>query len=336
MIKEAISFVIQNISLSEAEMAECMTEIMEGVATDSQIGAFLTALRIKGETTEEIAGAARVLREKATKILAPEGVVDTCGTGGDMANTFNISTIAAIVAAAAGIPVAKHGNRSVSSKSGSADLLEALGVKVDLPPEKVEKCLFETNFGFLFAPFFHPAMKFAIGPRREMGIRTIFNILGPLTNPANAKRQLLGVFSSKLTETLASVLGSLGAEDAMVVHGEDGLDEVTVCSATRVSRYRNNTVENYYLMPEDYGFKIADNTELTGGDSEENARITRSILSNENSPKRDIVILNSAAAIVVSGLTNDFGTAKEIAEESISSGSAAKKLAEIIKVTNSL
>ncbi|MGD0283745.1 MAG: anthranilate phosphoribosyltransferase [Dissulfurispiraceae bacterium] len=336
MIKKAINFVIQNISLSEAEMAECMTEIMEGRATDSQIGAFLTALRIKGETIEEITGAARIMREKATKILAPEGVIDTCGTGGDMSNTFNISTVAAIVVAASGIPVAKHGNRSVSSRSGSADLLEALGIKVELPPEKVEKCLFETNFGFLFAPLFHPAMKFAVGPRREIGIRTIFNILGPLTNPANAKRQVLGVFSSKLTEPLASVLGNLGAEDAMVVHGEDGLDEITICAATKVSRYRNKIIDNFYITPEDYGFKAADITTLIGGDKKENALITHSILNDERSPRRDIVVLNAAAAIVVSGHTDDFGTAKDIAEESISNGRAAKKLEEIIKVSNSL
>ena len=317
-------------------MAECMTEIMEGRATDAQIGAFLTALRIKGETIEEITGAARIMREKATKILSPEGIIDTCGTGGDLSNTFNISTTAAIVVAASGIPVAKHGNRSVSSQSGSADLLEALGVKVELPPDRVEKCLFETNFGFLFAPIFHPAMKFAIGPRREISIRTIFNILGPITNPANAKRQVVGVFSSRLTELLASVLGNLGAVDAMVVHGEDGMDEITTCSATKVSRYRNKAVENFYIMPEDYGFKLSDITDLAGGDKKENAGIIYSILKNVAGPKRDIVVLNAAAAIVVSGNTDDFGTAKEIAEESIRSGKAAKKLDEIIKVTNSL
>jgi anthranilate phosphoribosyltransferase len=336
VIKEAIKLAIQNISLSEAEMAECMSEIMEGRATDAQVGAFLTAMRIKGETIEEITGAARIMREKATKIAAPEGVIDTCGTGGDMSNTFNISTTAAIVVAATGIPVAKHGNHSVSSQSGSADLLEALGVRVDLPPDKVEKCLFETNFGFLYAPIFHPAMKQAVGPRREIGIRTIFNILGPLTNPANAKRQLLGVFAGRLTETLAKVLGNLGAVDAMVVHGEDGLDEITICSATKVSRYRNKTVENYYIIPEDYGFKPADVTDLAGGDKKENARIINSILSKMDGPRSDIVLLNAAAAIVVSGKTDDFVTAKEMAEESISSGKAAKKLAEIIRVTNAL
>jgi len=336
MIKEAISIIIQNISLSESEMAECMTEIMEGRATDSQIGAFLTALRIKGETIEEITAAARIMREKATKINAPEGVIDTCGTGGDMSGTFNISTTTAIVVAASGIPVAKHGNRSVSSQSGSADVLEALGVNIELPPEKVEKCLFETNFGFLFAPLFHPAMKFAIGPRREIGIRTIFNILGPLTNPANAKRQILGVFADRLTEPLASVLGNLGAVDAMVVHGEDGLDEITVCDGTRVSRYKDGKVETFYITPEDFGFKKADCKELTGGSKNENAGITISILNGEKGPKRNIVLMNSAAAIVVAGLAQDFKTAREIAEESIDSKKALQKLEEIKNVTNSL
>jgi anthranilate phosphoribosyltransferase len=336
MIKEAISLIIQNISLSESEMAECMTEIMEGRATDAQIGAFLTALRLKGETVEEITGAARIMREKATKINAPEGVIDTCGTGGDMSGTFNISTTTAIVVAAAGVPVAKHGNRSVSSQSGSADVLEELGVKIELPPEKVEKCLFETGFGFLFAPLFHPAMKFAIGPRREIGIRTIFNILGPLTNPANAKRQILGVFADKLTEPLASVLGNLGAEDAMVVHGEDGLDEITICDGTRVSRYKNGNVETSFITPEDFGFQRADCRDLTGGDKKKNADITLSILNGEQGAKRDIVLMNSAAAIMVSGLTNDFIAAKEIAEETIDSKKAANKLEEIKKVSNSL
>ncbi len=336
MIKEAISIIIQNISLSESEMAECMAEIMEGRATDAQIGAFLTALRIKGETIEEITAAARIMREKATKINAPEGVIDTCGTGGDMSGTFNISTTTAIVVAASGVPVAKHGNRSVSSQSGSADVLEALGVNIELPPEKVEKCLFETNFGFLFAPLFHPAMKFAIGPRREIGIRTIFNILGPLTNPANAKRQILGVFADRLTEPLASVLGNLGAVDAMVVHGEDGLDEITVCDGTRVSRYKDGKVETYYITPEDFGFQRADCNDLAGGSKKENAEITISILNGEKGPKRDIVLMNSAAAIVVAGLAQDFKTAREIAEESIDSKKALQKLEEIKKVTNSL
>lgn len=336
MIKEAINLVIQNISLSESEMAEVMTEIMEGRATDAQIGAFLTALRIKGETIEEITAAAKVMRQKATKINAPEGVIDTCGTGGDMSGTFNISTTTAIVVSASGIPVAKHGNRSVSSQSGSADVLEELGVYIELPPEKVEKCLFETNFGFLFAPLFHPAMKYAIAPRREIGIRTIFNILGPLTNPANAKRQILGVFAGKLTEPLASVLGNLGAIDAMVVHGEDGLDEITICDGTRVSRYKDGKVETFYITPEDFGFNRANINSLIGGDRKKNAEITLSILNGEKGPRRDIVVMNAAAAIIVSEMTNDFKVAKEVAEETIDSKKALEKLKQIIEVTNKL
>lgn len=336
MIKEAISLVIQNISLSEAEMAETMTEIMEGRATDAQIGAFLTALRIKGETVEEITGAARIMRDKATRINAPDGVIDTCGTGGDMSGTFNISTTTAIVVSAAGVPVAKHGNRSVSSKSGSADVLEALDVKIDLPPEKVEKCLFETGLAFLFAPLFHPAMKYAIGPRREIGIRTIFNILGPLTNPAGAKRQLLGVFTSRLTETLASVLGNLGASDAMVVHGEDGLDELTISNGTRISRLRNGRVESFYVTPDEFGFQTVDGTELTGGDKDKNAGITLAILKGEKGPRRDIVLMNAAAALVTAGRTEEFSAGVDMAAGAIDSGKALDKLEEIKRVTNSL
>ena len=336
MIKEAINILINNISLSEAEMAECMNEIMEGRATDAQIGAFLAALRIKGETVDEITGAARIMREKAAKINAPEGVLDTCGTGGDMSHTFNISTTVAIVAAAAGIPVAKHGNRSVSSKSGSADVLEALGIKIDLQPEKVEKCLFETGFGFLFAPLFHPAMKYAIGPRREMAVRTIFNILGPITNPAGAKRQILGVFSGNLTETLARVLGNLGAEDAMVVHGQDGLDEITITNGTKASRFSKGKAENIILAPEDFGLERGKRDDLIGGDKDENARISVQILKGEKGPKRDIVIINSAAAIVIAGKTDDFRIGAEMAADALDSGRALRKLEDIKRVSNTL
>ncbi|PKL51699.1 MAG: anthranilate phosphoribosyltransferase [Nitrospira bacterium HGW-Nitrospira-1] len=335
MIKEAVNILVNSVNLSEAEMAECMNEIMEGRATDAQIGAFLAALRIKGETVDEITGAARIMREKAARIKAPEGALDTCGTGGDMSNTFNISTTVAIVVAAAGIPVAKHGNRSVSSKSGSADVLEALGVRIDLQPENVEKCLFETGFGFLFAPLFHPAMKYAIGPRREMGVRTIFNILGPITNPAGAKRQILGVFSSHLTEALAKVLGNLGAVDAMVVHGEDGLDEITITNRTKASRFSKGKVENIYLSPEDFGLKQGKREDLIGGDKDKNAKITLQILNGEKGAKRDIVLINSAAAIIVAGKTDGFHAALEIAKDAIDSGKAIKKLEEIKRVTNS-
>jgi len=336
MIKEAINLLVQGMDLSEVEMAECMKEIMEGRATDAQIGAFLTALRIKGETVDEITAAARIMREKAAVIKAPEGVLDTCGTGGDMSHTFNISTAAAIVVSAAGVPVAKHGNRSVSSRAGSADVLEALGVKIDLPPEKVERCLFETGFGFLFAPIFHPAMKYAVGPRREMGIRTIFNILGPLTNPAGAKRQVLGVFADRLTEVLAQVLGNLGAVDTMVVHGEDGLDEITISDGTKVSRYSNGEVNTFYITPEDFGIERADVKSLLGGDRDENARILLSIMKGERGPRRDVVLMNSAAALVVSGRTDDLRDAMLIASDAIDSGSAYEKLEEVIRVSNSI
>jgi anthranilate phosphoribosyltransferase len=336
VLKAAINMLVNQVSLSESEMAGCMTEIMEGRATDSQTGAFLTGLRMKGETVDEITGAAKIMREKAITIKAPEGVLDTCGTGGDMSHTFNISTTTSIVVAACGVPVAKHGNRSVSSQSGSADVLEALGIIIDLSPEKVEECLFETGFGFLFAPLFHPAMKYAIGPRREMGIRTIFNILGPLTNPAGAKRQLLGVFADHLTETLSMVLGNLGAVDAMVIHGRDGLDEISISDETKVSRFRDGKAENFFIAPEDFGIKRRDIDSIRGGNKDENALITLSVLRGEGGAKRDIVLMNSAAAIMVSGRAGDFGTAFDIAAEAIDSGKALEKLEDVRRVSKSL
>jgi anthranilate phosphoribosyltransferase len=336
MIKEAINILINNISLTEPEASECVQEIMEGKATDAQIGAFLAALRMKGETVEEITGAARIMRQKATAIRAPANVLDTCGTGGDMAQTFNISTTVAFVVAGAGVPVAKHGNRSVSSRSGSADVLEALGVKIDLHPEKVEKCLFETGFGFLFAPLFHPAMKYAIGPRREMGVRTIFNILGPLTNPAGAKQQVLGVFAGKLTDLLARVLGNLGATDAMVVHGDDGLDEVSISDATKVSRFKDDRVESFQIEPEDFGLWRNSIEQIRGGSKVENAEITLSILRGEKGPRRDIVLMNAALALVVAEQTNDFRTGFGLAADAIDSGRALNKLEEVKRVSNSL
>ncbi|MEW6163405.1 MAG: anthranilate phosphoribosyltransferase, partial [Nitrospirota bacterium] len=231
---------------------------------------------------------------------------------------------------------AKHGNRSVSSQCGSADVLEALGVKIDLPPEKVKECLFETGFGFLFAPLFHPAMKYAIGPRREMGIRTIFNILGPITNPAGAKRQILGVFSDSLTETLAMVLGNLGAVDAMVIHGEDGLDEISISDTTKVSRFKDGKVGNFSIVPEDFGIERKKIDSIRGGSKEDNALITLSILNGERGPRRDIVLMNSAAALMVAGRTEDFNTAIAMAADAIDSGKASKKLEEIKRVSNSL
>jgi len=336
MIKEAIQSLASNKDLSDIEMAGCMKEIMEGHSTDAQIGSFLTALRMKGETVEEITGAARIMRDKAATIKAPEGVLDTCGTGGDMSHTFNISTTTAFVVAGAGIPVAKHGNRSVSSRSGSADLLEALGIKIDLAPERVERCLFETGFGFLFAPLFHPAMKFAIGPRREMGIRTIFNILGPITNPAGAQRQILGVYADALTETLAKVLGKLGALDAIVVHGEDGLDELTISSRTSVSRFHQGKTDNYSVEPEDFGLRKGTIEDIRGGTKDDNAAITISILNGETGPRRDIVLMNTAFALIAAGKTEDMKTAVGIAADAIDSGKASRKLDEIRRVSNAL
>ncbi len=334
MIKEALSMLTTNVHLSEAEMAECVDEIMEGKATPAQIGAFLTALRMKGETVEEITGAAMAMRKRAISIRSPRGTLDTCGTGGDMSRSFNVSTISAIVVSACGVPVAKHGNRSVSSATGSADVLEALGVKIDLSPEKVEKCLFETGFGFLFAPLFHPAMKYAVLPRKEIGIRTIFNILGPLTNPAGARRQVMGVFTDKLTNPLARVLGLLGAEDAMVVHGEDGLDEITVCDGTVVSRYTNNNVEDFIISPEDFGLQRAELKDIQGGDRDKNAAIALSVLRSEPGPRRDIVLMNSAAALLVASAATSLAEGFEMAAEAVDSGKALRKLEQIKEMSH--
>ncbi len=336
MIKKAINLLIQGKNLSEDGMTGAMRDIMEGRATDAQIASFLTALRIKGETVEEITGAARVMREKAAKIKAPEYTVDTCGTGGDMAHTFNISTTSALVVAACSVPVAKHGNRSVSSRCGSADVLEALGVKIDLEPQKVEKCLETTGFGFMFAPLFHPAMKYAIGPRREMGIRTVFNILGPLTNPAGAERQVLGVFGNSLTETMAQALSNLGIVHAFIVHGNDGLDEITNTDRTKISELKGGKIETYFITPEDLGFVRAKKEDLLGGTAEENAEATIDILQGSKGPKRDITLMNAAAALIAGNTAGSLTKAVEKAAHAIDSGSAYKKLDEIKRVSNRL
>lgn len=336
MIRKAIQSVIEGQNLSEKEMIEVMRTIMEGAATDAQIAAFLTAMRMKGETIEEITGAVRVMREKVTAIKSPPHTVDTCGTGGDMSHTFNISTTSALVVAACGVPVAKHGNRSVSSSCGSADVLEALGIKIDLEPLKVEQCLESTGFGFMFAPLFHPAMKYAIGPRKEMGVRTIFNVLGPLTNPAGAERQVLGVFSSALTEPLAQVLLNLDVKHAFIVHGEDGLDEITNTDRSKVSELKDGKVNTYFISPVDFGLIKAEKSELKGGDAKENAKTTIEILDGQKGPKRDIVIMNAAAALIAGEKAKSFMEASGIASEAIDSGTARKKLEEIKKFSNSI
>ena len=330
MIKEAIRKIVDGVHLTESEAAEIMDEIMSGIATDAQIGSFITALRMKGETVDELTGLVKVMRDKATKINCPHPVfMDTCGTGGDMRNTFNISTVAAFVVAGAGIPVAKHGNRAVSSRCGSADLLLALGVNIEAEVPVVEKCLAEIGIGFLFAPLLHRAMKYAIGPRREIGIRTVFNILGPLTNPAGARYQVLGVFAPQWTEPVAHVLKNLGTERAFVVHGLDGLDEFSTIGVTRVSELKKGTVSTREMTPEEFGIKRVAAQDIAGGDVEENAVIARGILSGETGPRRDIVLLNAAASIMVAGKARTIGDGLKIAAESIDSGEAHERLKKL-------
>jgi anthranilate phosphoribosyltransferase len=335
MIKEAIAKVITKTNLTEAEAEAVMREIMQGEATDAQIAAYITALRMKGETVEEITGSARVMREKAVQIkLDARYQVDTCGTGGDMAHTFNISTTAAFAVAAAGVTVAKHGNRSVSSKSGSADVLQALGVNIEMPSHRAEECIKEVGIGFLFAPMMHLAMKYAIGPRREIGIRTIFNVLGPLTNPAKVTSQIMGVYSADLTGLLAQALGNLGATHAFVVHGMDGLDEITITDKTKVSEFKDGKVKDYFVHPSDFGFPTGKAVDLLGGDAQDNAAITIEILKGRKGPRRDIVLLNAAAALVAAGRASDFKEGIKLAAESIDSGAALKKLEQLKAFTN--
>jgi len=337
MIKDAIKKVVDNIDLSIPEAESVMGEMMNGEATPSQIASLLTALRIKGETADEVTGFASKMRENAVKIDPKCGnIVDTCGTGGDFSGTFNISTVSAIVAAAAGARVAKHGNRSASSKCGSADILEAMGVKIDLPPEKVKRCIEEVGIGFIFAPNFHPAMKYAGPSRKEIGIRTIFNILGPLTNPAGAKYQLLGVFSDKLTELMSLVLQNLGSTEVMVVHGMDGLDEITVTNRTKISHLKNGNIKDYFIEPKNFRMNRYAKEELVGGTVNENIKITNDVLKGlDKGAKRDIVLLNTAAALVVGQVAGDINDGIAKAKEAIDSGAAFKKLEELIKFTGS-
>ena len=326
-IVAAIGKLVEQQDLSEEEAAQTMRQIMEGGATPAQIAAFLTALRMKGETIAEVTGCARVMREKATHIHAPyPNVIDTCGTGGDGAQTFNISTTAALVVAGAGIPVAKHGNRSVSSRCGSADLLLALGVAIELSAKMAERCLAEVGITFLFAPLFHSAMKYAIGPRREIGVRTIFNILGPLTNPAGTKHQLIGVYTRELVEPMARVLGNLGSTRAFVVHGADGLDEITVTGETHIAALEHGKVSSYTICPEEFGLQRATLAALSGGDARQNAAITMAVLTGQRGPHRDIVLLNAAAALVVAGAAEDLHAGLRLAAESLDSGAALEKL----------
>ena len=335
MIVAAISKLVEEQDLSEDEAAQAMRQIMEGGATPAQIAAFLIALRLKGETVSEITGCARIMREKATHIQAPYAhVIDTCGTGGDGAQTFNISTTAAFVVAGAGIPVAKHGNRAMSSRCGSADLLQELGVAIELSPEMAEKCLAEVGIAFLFAPLFHSAMKHAIGPRRDIGVRTIFNLMGPLTNPASAKCQLVGVYARELTEPLARVLANLGSTRALVVHGADGLDEITITGDTYVAALDQGTVSSYMIRPEQFGLCRVPREALAGGDAPQNAAITLAVLDGQQGPHRDVVLLNAAAALVVAGAASDLQAGLQLAAQSIDSGAALEKLSRLQRFTS--
>ena len=336
MIQEAIKDLIARADLGRAKMRAVMEQIMSGQATDAQIGAFLVALRIKGETIDEIAGGAEVMREKATPIVTVRpDLIDTCGTGGDDSGTFNISTTVAFVACGAGLAVAKHGTRSISSQCGSSDVLTALGVNIEATPEKVGECIDEVGIGFLFAVALHGAMKHAIGPRRELATRTVFNILGPLTNPAGAKRQLLGVFDGALTEALAGVLRELGSERALVVHGSDGLDEITLTGPTQVSELRDGQISTRQIHPEDFGLQVVSAEALKGGDADYNARILRGVLDGKEGPQRDVVLLNAAAAMVVGGLAEDITAGFELARASIDSGKARQALDQLVEVSNS-
>jgi anthranilate phosphoribosyltransferase len=317
--------------LSQSEMKAAMDLVMSGDATPAQIAAFLVALRIKGESVEEVAGGAASMREHAVQVDAGGlDVVDTCGTGGDGAHTFNISTAAAFVAAGAGIPIAKHGNKAISSNCGSADVLAALGVNIEASPDVVSECIRNVGIGFLFAPTMHPAMKHAGPVRRELGIRTVFNMLGPLTNPAGAKRQVIGVFDGDLTEVFANVLKALGAEAAFVVHGADGLDEITTTTTTRVSELRGGEVKTYDLDPLQVISRHASAEDLAGGDAEQNAALLRGVLGGDQSPRRDIVCLNAAAAIVAGGQAPDLKAGYEAAQSAIDNGASVGKLDALV------
>ena len=333
----AIRAVMERTDLTGEQMRAVMRLIMTGQATQAQIGGFLIGLRMKGETVEEIAAAAEVMRELATRVMVRgPHLVDTCGTGGDGAATFNISTASAFVVAAAGGKVAKHGNRSVSSKSGSADLLEAAGVSLDLTPEQVAQCVNEIGVGFMFAPKHHGAMKHAIGPRKEMGVRTIFNVLGPLTNPAGAPNQVLGVFSDAWLTSLAQVLAKLGSEHVLVVHAEDGLDEISIGAPTRVAELKNGKVSNFTIKPEDFGLVRGPITDIAVASVTESLRMVESALSNDPGPARDIVALNSGAAIYVAGLASTLGEGIEKAQSTLASGAAREKLKSLVGLSKKL
>ncbi len=347
-IVDALRRVIGGEHLDRSEAESVMEAIMSGKATDAQIASFLTALRMKGETVDELIGFARVIRAKASHVRTQSDVsaslsgtdremlVDTCGTGGDASGTFNISTATAFVLAGAGVRVAKHGNRSVSSLCGSADVVEALGIRIDLPPEAVARCIDEVGIGFLYAPLLHSAMRYVMLARREMRIRTVFNLLGPLCNPAHATAQVLGVYSEKLTEMMAQVLCELGSRRAFVVHGSDGLDEITITGESKISEVRDGEVRTYYVAPEDFGLARAPMEEIQGGDARRNAEIIRSILEGGGARKRDVVLLNAAAGLVAGAKANSLREAMKLARAAIDSGEALSRLNQLVELTRIL
>ena len=333
-IQSAIQSIIDKKDLGNDEMRNVMQNIMTGECTDAQIAGFLVGLRSKGETIDEITAAAHVMRELASKVnINQENLIDTCGTGGDGSNTFNISTTAAFVVAAAGGNVAKHGNRSVSSKSGSADVLEAAGVKLELTPEQVTQCVEEIGIGFMFAPMHHRAMKHAIGARRELGVRTLFNVLGPLTNPAGAKRQVVGVFSHDWLKTLANVLKNLGSEQVMIVHSDDGMDEISISAPTNIAELKNGEINAYKIEPEQFNLHRAGINTLAVKDVEDSLRVMHAVLNNQAGPAQDIVLLNAGAAIYTAGIDDSLVAGIESARRVIENGSARSKLDELASLT---
>ncbi len=334
LIQEAIARVVTGACLREEAMYALMNSLLDGAATPAQIASLLTALRMRGETVDELVGATRAMRDRMTRVVAPPGAVDTCGTGGDGAETFNVSTAAALVAAGAGAVVAKHGNRKVSSRVGSADVLEALGVYVDLPAAGVERCLARAGMGFCFAPRFHAAMGFAAAPRREIGIRTMLNLLGPLANPAGASAQLIGVFAPQWTEPLAQVLARLGTTRALVVHGLEGIDEISARGATRVSEVAAGAVRTYDLTPESFGLRRSAGKPASIADPEEGAAVIREVLAGQAGPDRDVVLVNAAAVLVVAGAAADWRAGVAQAAAAIDSGAASAVLARLVETSN--
>ena len=337
MIQDSIKQLISKKSLTKTQAQQVMNEIMSGEVTGSQFGAFVTSLMLKGETANEVAGLATSMREHSLKVSVSEKIIlDTCGTGGDNSNTFNISTACGLILGGCGLKIAKHGNRAMSGNSGSADVLERLGVKINLSPKGVSKCIQETNIGFMFAQIYHPSMKFAAGPRKELGIKTVFNILGPLTNPANANHQIIGVYSPSVGNLMAEVLKILGSSRAMVVHSADGIDEISLWDKTNIWELKNNEISNYEVTHKNFGLNQIDINELKVNSPEESVKIIQNILSGKKSAARDVVLANAAAGLLIAGKVDNLIEGVEIAQKSIDSGNASKQLNKLIKISNKL